>query len=98
MTVNGRQVSSPGKTIKVGPPRQQNNNAYDPFSRDPFEDFFGRRSAPQEFVDVEADAFLALSTNKDEVYIGEGVTATLAFYVSKTNREIGRAHVSTPVT
>lgn len=86
MTVNGRQVSSPGKTIKVGPPRQQNNNAYDPFSRDPFEDFFGRRSAPQEFVDVEADAFLALSTNKDEVYIGEGVTATLAFYVSKTNR------------
>src|SRR5690606_38408931 len=70
MTVNGRQVSSPGKTIKVGPPHQRNNNAFDPFSTDPFEDFFGRRSAPQEFVDVEEDAFLALSTSKDNVYIG----------------------------
>lgn len=86
MTVNGKQVSSSGKTIKVGPARQHNNNAYDPFGRDPFDDLFGRRSAPQEFVDVEADAFFALSTSKDEVYIGEGVTATLAFYVSKTNR------------
>lgn len=86
MTVNGRQASSPGKTIKVGPPRQRNNSAYDPFSADPFDDFFGRRSAPQEFINVEADAFLALSTNKDEVYIGEGVTATLAFYVGRTNR------------
>lgn len=86
ITVNGRQVAAPGKTIKVGPTKQRSNQAYDPFGADPFDDFFGRRSAPQEFVDVEEDAFLALSTNKDEVYIGEGITTTLAFYVAETNQ------------
>ena len=85
MTINGKKVSSPGKTIKVGPPKQR-RNAFDPFGSDPFEDLFGRRNAPQEFVDVEEDAFLALSTSKDEVYLGEGVTVTLALYVAETNR------------
>lgn len=86
ITANGRQASAPGKTIKVGPAKQQNRNTYDPFGADPFDDLFGRRNAPQEFVDVEEDAFFALSTNKEEVYIGEGVTTTLAFYVAETNR------------
>ncbi len=85
MTINGKEISSPGKTIKVGAPKQR-RNAFDPFGSDPFEDLFGRRNAPQEFVDVEEDAFLALSTSKDEVYLGEGVTVTLALYVAETNR------------
>lgn len=85
MTINGKKVSAPGKTIKVGPPKQR-RNAFDPFGSDPFEDLFGRRNAPQEFVDVEEDAFLALSTSKDEIYLGEGVTVTLALYVAETNR------------
>ncbi len=84
MVVNGKTIQSQGKTIKVAPPNQQqrgNNNAYDPF-----DDFFGRRRQPSEFVDIEANAFLALSTDKTEVYVGEGFTTTLAFYVSEENR------------
>jgi len=84
MEINGQQVNSPGKTVKVGPPVQQQTR--DPFSTDPFDDFFNRRSEPQEFVDIEEDAFLALTTDKDEVYLGEGFTMTLAFYVAEENR------------
>jgi hypothetical protein len=84
MEVNGRSLQSQGKTIKVGPAVQQRNRI-DPFARDPF-DFFNRREESQEFVDVKEDAFLALTSDKDEVYLGEGFTITLAFYVSESNR------------
>ena len=84
MTVNGRTVRSPGKTVKVGPPVQRRRRNF--FDQDPFEDFFGRPKKQQEFVDVEADAFLALTVDKNEVYQGEGFTTTLAFYVSAQNR------------
>ncbi|UXP33615.1 BatD family protein [Reichenbachiella agarivorans] len=92
IAVNGQPFRSPGATIKVGPPMQQqrrNQNAYDPF-----EDFFGQRSAnqPQEFINVEADAFLALTTDKSAVYPGEGFTMTLAFYVAKDNQAEMRFH------
>jgi len=84
--VNGKEVSTPGKRVKVGPPVQM--QAQDPFrgifDRDPFEDFFGKRET--EFVDVKEEAFLALSTSKDEVYVGEGFTATLSFFVSESNK------------
>jgi hypothetical protein len=84
MTINGTQVASGGVTIKVGEPvQQQRRNA---FAGDPFEEMFGNRNQPVEFVDVKADAFLALTTNKNEVYVGEGFTTTLAFYVAETNR------------
>ena len=84
MEINGQTVNSPGKTVKVGPPVQQQTR--DPFSADPFDDFFSRRDEPQEFVDIQEDAFLSLSTDKDEVFIGEGFTMTLAFYVAENNR------------
>lgn len=93
ITVNGEKVSSPGKRVVVGPPVQRQQRR-DPFGGDPFQDMFGRQqsSAPKEYVDVEADAFLALSTDKDEVYQGEGFTLTLAFYVSESNRADMRFH------
>ena len=83
--INGESVSSPGTTITVGPPQQQNARNRNPFGSDPFEDFFGRND-PQEFVDVKESAFLSLSTTKDEVYLGEGFTTTLAFYVAEENQ------------
>ncbi len=82
--VNGTQINSAGATLTVSEPVQQqhNQNYYDPF-----DDFFGRRrSAPTEFVDIKEDAFFALTTNKKEVYVGEGFTTTLAFYVAESNR------------
>jgi hypothetical protein len=85
MEVNGQSVSSDGKNIKVGPPVQRRQHV-DPFQRDPFEDLFGRRNNTNEFIDVKEDAFLALTNDKDEVYLGEGFTTTLAFYVSEANR------------
>jgi hypothetical protein len=83
MKVNGVTVSSPGKKVKVGPPVQV--QSYDPFSS-----FFGRdRSSGRsetEFVDIKEDALLAVTTNKNEVYVGEGFTTTLSFLVADNNR------------
>jgi len=81
--VNDEVLRFGGKKIKVGPPLQQRRRN-DPFG-DPFQDIFGRRQAPQEFMNVEADAFLALTTDKSEVYLGDGFTVTLAFYVADRN-------------
>lgn len=86
MEVNGKTYNVKGKKIKVGPPVQQRRRRMDPFGSDPFQDFFGRPNEPQEFVDVKADAFLALTTNKSSVYPGEGFMLTLAFYVASKNR------------
>ena len=85
MTINKKRIQSRGKTIKVGPPAQSRQRQ-DPFFYDPFEDLFGRQQQPQEYVDIDADAFLALTTDKDDVYLGEGFTVTLSFYVSEDNR------------
>jgi hypothetical protein len=84
MKINGQSISSPGKKIKVGPPIQVRSN-------DPFRSFFDRDPVGDprgetEFVDVKEDALLALSTSKDEVYVGEGFTTTLSFLVADNNR------------
>lgn len=83
MKVNDKAIHVSGKKVKVGAPVQQQR---DPF-RSIFEkddDFFGRGET--EFVDIKDDAFLAFTTSKDEVYVGEGFNATLSFYVSEDNR------------
>lgn len=79
MTINGQTLNSPGKKVKVGPPVQTQRNPYDP------NDFFGKNDNT-EFVDIKEDAFLAVTTNKSEVYVGEGFTTTLSFYVADKNR------------
>jgi len=86
MKVNEQIISVSGKKVKVGPAVQQRST--DPFrglfDRDPFADASGRGET--EFVEVKEDALLALSTSADEVYVGEGFTATLSFLVSESNR------------
>lgn len=96
MKVNDKPISVAGKKVTVGPPQQQQQR--DPFrnffDRSPADDFFGEEET--EFVDVKEDAFLALTTSKDNVYIGEGFNTTLSFFVSQDNRaplqfhELGR--------
>lgn len=85
MKINDQVITMNGKKVKVGPPVQQQQQ-HDPFrsffDRD---DFFGR-SEPTEFVDVKDDALLAVTTNKEEVYVGEGFNATLSFLISDNNR------------
>jgi hypothetical protein len=84
IAVNDKPIKSPGKRVTVGPAAQQQKR-YDPFSYDPFEDFFGKRQ-PQEYIEVKEDAFLALTVDKNEVFVGEGFTATLGLYISATNQ------------
>ncbi len=84
--VNDQIYSVNGKKVKIGPPLH--NQPADPFrsffDRDQ-NDFFGR-SQPTEFVDIKEDALLALTTSKDDVYVGEGFTATLSFLIAENNR------------
>jgi hypothetical protein len=86
MKVNDQIISVAGKKVKVGAAAQ--NQQRDPFrsffDRDPADDFFGRGET--EFVDIKEDALLALTTSKDEVYVGEGFTTTLSFLVADNNR------------
>jgi hypothetical protein len=81
-----------GKKVKVGAPVQQQQ------TRDPFRSFFegDEGGTETEFVDVNEDAFLALTTSKDNVYVGEGFNTTISFFVAEDNRaplqfyELGR--------
>lgn len=84
--VNGKTIQVAGTQIVVGPPKQQQQQQNDPFGNDPFADFFGRGSGKKEFVDIKEEAFFALNTNKNKVFIGESFTATLAFYISESNK------------
>lgn len=94
MKVNDKSIQVAGKKITVGPPVQQQQDPFRSFFDRSPDDFFGRGET--EFVDIKEDAFLALTTSKDEVYAGEGFNATLSFYVSADNRaplqfyELGR--------
>lgn len=84
LLVNDKPIKVLGTSVTVGPARQ--NNACNPFGADLFEEFFGRRSGPVEFVEVEEEAFFALTTDKSEVYAGEGFHMNLSFFVAESNR------------
>jgi len=85
MKVNDQIISVTGKKVKVGPAVQAQRDPYrNLFDSDPADNFFGRSDT--EFVDVKEDALLALTTSKDEIYVGEGFTATLSFLVADNNR------------
>ncbi|HEY5823467.1 MAG TPA: BatD family protein [Cyclobacteriaceae bacterium] len=85
MKVNEQLISVTGKKVKVGAAQSQSSDPFKSFfNRDPASDFFGRGET--EFVDVKEDALFALSTNKNEVYVGEGFTTTLSFLVADNNR------------
>ncbi|MCS6832119.1 MAG: BatD family protein, partial [Flammeovirgaceae bacterium] len=79
MVINGKEVKSQGAIIKVGAPVQR--KVYDPFA-----DFWGIGDRQQEFIEVKDDAFFAVSTSKKEVYLGEGFTLDVSFYVSLNNK------------
>lgn len=81
--VNDKAITVAGKKVKVGPPVQRQRDPFDSFFDRP-DDFFGRNET--EYIDIKDDAFLALTTDKDEVYVGEGFNATVSFFVAETNQ------------
>jgi len=84
MKVNDKPINVAGKKVKVGAPVQQRDPFRALFDRNSSDDFFGRGET--EFVDIKEDAFLALTTSKSDVYVGEGFNTTLSFFVSDDNR------------
>jgi len=84
MKVNDQIISVTGKKVKVGPAVQAQRDPFKSMFDDPSDSFFGRGDT--EFIDVKEDALLALTTSKNEVYVGEGFTATLSFLVADNNR------------
>jgi hypothetical protein len=85
MNINGKPFRVEGKkvTVKKGGVKSQQQNRYPGLTPN---DFFDDEEP--EYVEVEDDAFLAVATDKSEVYVGEGVNATLAFYRGVNNRAI----------
>ncbi len=77
--VNGQEITHQGATIKVTEQSARSQYHYDPFA-----DFFGEaiESRKQEFVEVNEDAFFSVSSDKREVFVGEGFTMSIAFYVA----------------
>jgi hypothetical protein len=87
MKINGKKLKVQGTTITVGPAREARRQQNDPFSYDPFEDWFGSQNATsKEFVEIKEDAFLGLTTSQDEVYVGEGFNTVLSLYVAESNQ------------
>ena len=83
LTINGQAYSSTGKRITVGDPSNTSRGS----ATDPFADFFGRSAVEDpEYVEMEDDAFFSVSVDKDEVYQGEGVNISMAFYMSESNQ------------
>ncbi len=86
MKINDQLISVNGKRVKVGVPiHGQPSDPFRSFFERDQSDFFSHNQ-PTEFVDIKEDALLALTTNKDEVYVGEGFTTTLSFLIADNNR------------
>lgn len=84
ITVNGQKLTSKGITITVGPAKQgQQRN---PFGSAFEDDFFQRRKRKQPTFDTlkiekeKLDIFLKIETDKDSVYIRDGLNVRLCIY------------------
>ena len=85
ISINGQAFSSNGKEITVGDAASTNSGRSS--ANDPFADFFGRSAVEDpEYVEMDDDAFFAVTVDKEEVYQGEGVNLSLAFYMSEVNQ------------
>ena len=85
MQINNQTVRSKEKDIEIV--ERSNSKKHNPLNNffDPFDNFFNK-NRNIEFIDIEADAFLSLNTNKKEIFVGEGFNITLSLFVSENNR------------
>jgi len=82
ITVNKKIISSEAMVLSVIQPKESDQTG----EVELYEEMLKSANTKQEFVDVKEDAFFALTIDKDEVYIGEGFTVTLALYVAESNK------------
>ena len=82
ITVNSKIITSDPFSIVVTPAKETDT----PGEVELYEEMLKAVNSGQEFIDVKEDAFFALLVDKDEVYVGEGFTVTLALYVSESNK------------
>ena len=90
LEVNGKTVSFKGGKVTVGPPAANPNagNNQPPISGfGLLDELFGKQK-PQEYIDKEEDAFLAFSTDKNQVYVGEGLGVNLSFFVAREDQNL----------
>ncbi len=80
MTVNGKEEKAEGLAITVTEPLNPNYKLQ-------LDSALVKEisSVASEYGDVKDNAFLALSIDKPQVYVGEGFTASLALYIADTN-------------
>jgi hypothetical protein len=82
MIVNGETIQSAGYSIRVGPAADPNYI----FKKELYDELMEIEKNRNVYKDIQADAFFSITTTKDNVYVGEGVTVMLAFYVAETNK------------
>lgn len=82
--INGESFSSPGKRITVTDPKSSQGLGGNVF--DPFAEFFGRPAEEPEFIELDDDAFFSVSVDKEGIFVGEGFTVTIAFFMSEQNQ------------
>ncbi|MFD2035865.1 BatD family protein [Belliella marina] len=81
--INGNDYASNGKNITVVDARSTQRQSS---ASDPFDDMFGRSREEPEFIEIDDEAFFATSVDKPEVFVGEGVNVSLAFYIAEANQ------------
>lgn len=90
LEINGKTVGFKGEKVTVGPPAANPNagNNSPPISGfGLLDDLFGKQK-PQEYIDKQEDAFLAFSTTKNQVYVGEGLGVDLSFFVAREDQNL----------
>ncbi len=80
MTVNGKEEKAKGIAITV-------NEPINPDYRLQLDSSLAKEisAVATEYANVKDNAFLALSIDKSEVYVGEGFTTSLALYIADAN-------------
>jgi hypothetical protein len=85
MTINGLTVRSAGGTVKIGPAAAAAAAGNGLQGVGLLDQLFGKPK-PQEFVEPQDQAFLALVPDKASVYVGEGVHVGLYFYLTPADQ------------
>lgn len=87
MKINETIIESKGLLITVGP----YDDSKPPLTRVRYEDLLEKET----LVELKDDAFLGLTVSKNAIYVGEGVTVSLALYVARNTNQVNMAFYNT---